>query len=485
VILPVALKRLLLLGLLLVPTAVSWSQEASPNESSKVAKARRKNIVLFVNDDLGCDIGCYGNPAIRTPNMDQLASDGVRFTNAFCTTASCSSSRSVILTGLYSHANAQYGLAHAEHHFASYDATRSLPVMLAQNGYRTALVGKLHVLPEAAYRFDQVLKANPRNSVQMAEACRQVVEADSEQPFFLYFCPADPHRSQGTVQVGEVAANPFGNEARYPGVKEEKYLPSEVIVPPFLPDTPACRAELAQYYQSTSRIDQGLGRLRQILQEAKVADDTLIVFTSDNGIAFPGAKTTLYDPGMQVPLIVYDPALTGRAGQEATGMVSHVDLTPTLLEYAGVKPPAKLHGRSWRSLLADGNAAGWDEVMGSHTFHEVTMYYPMRVVRTRQYKFIWNIAHELEYPFASDLFDSATWQDALRRGPDSTYGKRTVEAFLHRDKYELYDLSADPHESENLASLPQHAPLLKEMVAKTKAFQQKTKDPWLLKWEHE
>jgi N-sulfoglucosamine sulfohydrolase len=242
---------------------------------------------------------------------------------------------------------------------------------------------------------------------------------------------------------------------------------------------------LAQYYQSVSRIDQGLGRLRQILKEAGVEKNTLIVFTSDNGIAFPGAKTTLYDPGMRIPLIVYAPNCDMSKTHESNAMVSHVDLTPTLLDYAGVKPTGKLQGRSWLSALAEADPQGWDEVKGSHTFHEVTMYYPMRVVRTRKYKFIWNLANELEYPFASDLFDGATWQDARKKGKDSAYGKRTIQAFLHRDKYELYDLEADSDETKNLAASPEHQRLVEEMLGKIKAFQAATKDPWIIKWEHE
>lgn len=450
---------------------------------SASAAEPRRNIVLFVNDDLSTELGCYGNKAIRTPNIDRLAADGVRFDYAFCTTASCSSSRSVLLTGLHGHANGQYGLAHAEHHFVGFGKAPTLPVMLAETGYRTALVGKLHVQPEGAFKFGQVLKANPRNAVQMAEACREFVSAKSEQPFFLYFCPTDPHRSLGPGKVGQV--DPFGNvPGGHAGVKEHEYSPEEVIVPPYLPDTPACRAELAQYYQSASRVDQGLGRLREILKQAGVDQQTLIVFTSDNGIAFPGAKTTLYEPGMHIPLIVYAPGVENKE-HRCDAMVSFTDMTPTLLDYAGVKPKTTFHGRSFLPILGDATPQGWDEVQASHTFHEVTMYYPMRVIRGRKYKLIWNIAHNLEYPFASDLWGSATWQDALQRGDDFLYGQRTVKAFLHRPEFELYDLESDPNETHNLALLPEKKSVLEPMIEKLKVFQKQTNDPWAIKWEHE
>ena len=127
---------------------------------------------------------------------------------------------------------------------------------------------------------------------------------------------------------------------------------------------------------------------------------------------------------------------------------------------------------------------GWDEVYLSHTFHEITMYYPVRVLRERKYKLAWNIAHGLEFPFASDLHASPTWQAVLRDGR-THYGERRIDAYLHRPKFELYDLENDPGELNNLAEDAVHAETLKRMQAKLKTFQKKTKDPWLLKWEYE
>ena len=452
------------------------------------AFAAQPNIVLIVCDDLSPTLGCYGNAAIKTPHIDRLAADGVRFSQAFCTTASCSASRSVILTGLYNHANAQYGHEHSYHHFRAYDNLKSLPVRLAGAGYRTARIGKLHVGPPEVFAFEQTLAGNDRNAVALANNCREFIAAaaSAEKPFFLYFCPSDPHRSGDIVKTDPHQPNAFGNKPQdYPGVKEEKYDPARVIVPPFLPDTPVCRAELAQYYQSVSRIDQGVGRLVQILKDAGRYDDTLIIFTSDHGMAFPGGKTTVYEGGLRIPFIVRAPTATRRGG-ECGAMISLVDLTPTLLDFAGALPPDhKLHGRSWRTTLGEEQPAGWDEINASHTFHEITMYYPMRVVRTRRHKLIWNIAHGLPYPFASDLWDAPTWQDIYQRGPQTLYGKRTVDAYIHRPRFELYDLQTDPDEIVNLADKPEHAALLAELQGKLKAFQKRTADPWLLKWDYE
>jgi N-sulfoglucosamine sulfohydrolase len=450
------------------------------------APARRPNIVLIVSDDHGKgDLGCYGNPAIKTPNLDKLAAEGVRFTNAFCTTASCSASRSVILSGLHNHANGQYGHEHSYHHFISFDHVRSLPVLLSQGGYRTARVGKYHVAPESVYKFDTVLPGGSRSPVQMADNCRGFFGAEDDRPFFLYFCMSDPHRGGGRATDLPHQPDRFGNrEQGYPGVTEVKYDPTEVVVPDYLPDTPECRAELAQYYQSVSRVDQGVGRLIENLKKAGKYDNTVVIYISDNGIAFAGAKTTVYEPGINLPVIVRTP-WQKRRGIACDALVNYADLTPTILDWAGATPSDyEFHGRSFKSVLERERVEGWDTTYASHTFHEITMYYPMRVVRERRFKLIWNLAHGLDYPFASDLWESPTWQGTIKRG-STHYGKRTVAAYLRRARFELYDLENDPHEVKNLADDPQHRDTLDRMKAKLKAFQKQTKDPWILKWEYE
>jgi N-sulfoglucosamine sulfohydrolase len=428
---------------------------------------QKPNVILFVADDHGTDdAGCYGNPVIKTPGLDTLAREGTRFTHAFCTTASCSASRSVILTGLQNHATGQYGHEHGYNHFVSFPNIESLPVLLQAAGYRTASMGKYHVAPEQVYHFQHYLGDTPgRAPEQMAEDCRTFIAAKENKPFFLYFCTTEPHR-------------PFLREG------SDTFDPEDVIVPPYLPDIPQCRSELAEYYGSVQRADKGLLRLIEILKETGRWDDTLIIYISDNGIAFPGAKTTVYEPGIRLPCVVRNP-FTRKKGIVTNAMVTWADITPTILDFAQALPEKpNFHGRSFLSILEKENPEGWDEIYASHTFHEITMYYPMRVVRTRRYKLIWNIAHKLDYPFASDLLASSTWQAVLKSG-DKVYGKRSIEAYIHRPKFELYDLKNDPHEINNLADDPNHAQILQELKEKLKAFQKRTKDPWILKWNYE
>ena len=123
--------------------------------------------------------------------------------------------------------------------------------------------------------------------------------------------------------------------------------------------------------------------------------------------------------------------------------------------------PADFHGKSWARIVDQEQVAGWDEVFASHTFHEIQMYYPMKVIRGRQYKLIWNVAHQLPYPFASDLWAAPTWKRQWEQGPDTPYGKRTVDQYIHRTQFELFDLEADPHETRNLALDEEYADLLK------------------------
>lgn len=430
----------------------------------KANPSERRNILLYVADDQGmCDAGCYGNATVRTPGMDALAGDGVRFTHAFCTTSSCSPSRSVILTGLHNHANGQYGLAHAAHHFVSLPNITSLPILLHDAGYRTACAGKFHVEPEPAYHFDQYIKGDA--PARMADTCKPLIADSDARPFFLYFCPTEPHR-------------PFKREGSAP------IDPKDVTVPSYLPDIPECREELAAYFGSIERCDSGLLRLIAILKETGRWDDTLIVYISDNGAPFPGAKTTLYDPGTRLPCIARNP-FDKKQGLVCDAMITWADITPTLLDFAGAPhDPAAFHGRSFLSAMQEEHPSGWDEVYGSHTFHEVTMYYPMRAIRTRRHKLIFNIAHPLEYPAASDLWSSTTWQAVLDRDIQQ-YGKRSVQAYLHRPRFELYDLENDPSETQNIADSEFAQSITQELKGKLRAFQQRTKDPWLLKWERE
>ncbi|MEZ4777326.1 MAG: sulfatase [Bacteroidia bacterium] len=466
--------------LLMVFVACKPSQQ----KSAQTAIDSRPNIIVIVADDHGKDaIGIYGNSVIKTPGIDRLGHTGTRFTRAFCTTASCSASRSVILSGMQNHANGQYGHSHDFHHFSSFENIRSLPVRLEEAGYRTGQIGKYHVSPESVYHFQERFEADSRSPVVMANTVEDFIKADEQQPFFLYFCFSDPHRGGGFAEELPYQPDRFGNRpGSYPGVTEVTYSPDEVIVPPFLPNTPETRAEIAQYYQSVSRLDQGVSRLLDILQESGKFDNTLVMYISDNGMAFPGAKTTLYEAGMQLPCIIKMPGQTAESVSDA--MISWTDITPTLVDIAKAPLDSAIQGISLVDHLTNGTPLERTAVYASHTFHEITMYYPMRVVRGERYKLIMNLASGLEYPFSTDLYESKTWQSIKSRNL-SKIGGKDISSFLHRPEFELYDIQTDPWETTNLADNLQYSELLSSMKVSLKQFQENTGDPWIYKWTYE
>ncbi len=364
-----------------------------------------------------------------------------------------------------------FGHAHPPHNFHTHANIRSLPRALHDAGYHTGILGKLHVLPQTVYPFHAEMPGG-RNLVEMADRARQFIKESGDKPFLLVVGFADPHR----------AGKGFGNEKAYKGVPEVKYDPKDVLVPYFLPDQPDVRQELAEYYQAVSRLDFGVGLMLDTLRKSGQADNTLVIFLSDNGIPFPGAKTTQYDPGLRLPLLISSPAQK-RRGLVNQAMVHWVDIMPTILDWAGVKAPP-LHGRSILPILEAEKPTGWDVVYGSHVFHEVTNYYPMRTIRTRTHKYILNLAHPLPFPFASDLYESKSWQGVLKRG-DRMMGERAVSAYVQRPREELYDLQKDPHELKNLATDPASKDVLADLRARLKGWQQKTRDPWVVKYEYE
>ncbi|VTS01133.1 sulfatase family protein [Tuwongella immobilis] len=433
-----------------------------------------KNVVLLIADDLGIEqVGCYGNPIIRTPNLDALAKSGARFTQAFSSVASCSPSRGSLLTGLPTHQCGQYGLAHAAHHSQSFDNVASLPGLLGKAGYATGVIAKLHVGPKAVYPFDAELGPGAgRNPTAIERFTKQFLQQAGDKPFFLLVGYTDPHRD----------AKGFANKD-YPDAQPIVYDPKEVIVPAHLPDRPEVRQELAEYYQSVSRLDDGVGRVLKAIQSAGKADETLVIFLSDNGIPFPGAKTTLYDAGVHLPLLIRAPG-KGKPEVVNPSLVSFLDVAPTILDWAGVPAPKAMLGKSLLPLLDGSAPADRTAVYGSHQYHEVTMYYPMRMIRTRKFKLLVNLAHPLEYPSAGDLFDSPTWQGILER-KDTQLGRRSLATFLHRPMLELYDVQADPNELKNLAADPAYASTVQELRAQLREWQKLTKDPWLVKDRHE
>lgn len=426
-----------------------------------------KNVMLLIADDWSPIAGCYGNDVIKMPNVDALAKRGTVFHHAFCTTPSCAASRANLLTGHYSHTHGQFGHSHGIHNFHTHDYMPSVPKQLQEAGFKTGVVGKLHVQPASVYPWDYEVGGNGRNVQMLAERAGEFLEQVGDQPFYLHIGFSDPHRD-------------FGNQHDYPGVEEVRYLPDEVVVPDFLPDHPAVRAELADYYQATSRLDTGIGMAVKALEDSGRAEDTLIVVMSDHGMPFPGGKASSFDTGHRCPLLIIRP---DGGAVENDALVNWCNLAPTIFDWCGVDAPEGLPERSLVPILDDAHPEGWDETFFSHTFHEVTNYYPYRVLRGRKYKYVRNLYPELTTPLPSDLWASPTWQ-AVRNENIEMMGKRPTQNFLHQSAEALFDVENDPMESTNLIDDASLADVAEEMRQKVKSFRIETKDPWCLASYH-
>jgi N-sulfoglucosamine sulfohydrolase len=447
---------------------------------------KKRNVLLIISDDHGIDqLGCYGNHAVKTPRLDAMAANGVRFTNVYSVAASCSASRGSLLTGLYTHQNGQWGHAHNWHHFSLLDWVQTVPSLLRENGYKTGLIGKLHVVSRQNLQFDYVVPGNEimenRDAKKIAEKAGEFFQMTEDQPFFLLVGYSDPHRADKGVSEMKNVENfsGFANDVKYEGVSPTKFRPEDVLVPGYLPDIPEVREELADQYEAIARMDTSIGWILDNLKTSGKYNDTLVIYLSDNGIPFPGAKTTLYDSGVRMPMIVNSPELK-TTGTINDSMISFVDLMPTILDWTETKPPQyKLPGVSFRSVLNETGNMVRTYAFGSHTFHELTMFYPMRSVRTRKYKYILNLYPELEFPFATDLFMSKTWQGILRRKLDDM-GERKTRDYLYRPKEELYDIERDPNESINLADNAAQSETLQTLRDALKYMRLETDDYWLI-----
>ena len=448
--------------------------------------ARYRNTLLIVADDLGKNLSCYGEPVIRTPNIDQLAASGVRFDMAFASTASCSGSRSVIYTGLHTHENGQYGLQHSFHHFMTHDNVETMPYLFNQAGFLTGIINKVHVGPDHVYPWTVRDESPTRDVRWVADRARDFFSRVKQEgkAFNLTVGYMDPHRDN--------TRGGFANDKEYRDVTDTAYDPVELQVPFYLNDLPEVRQELAEYYRSISRMDQGVGMLLSELEAAGLDEETLVVFLSDNGPPFLNSKTTLYDAGVRLPLIVRLPG--GQAGT-SSAMVSYIDVLPTLLDFSGVVPAefqsvnkAGAPSRRGRSIIPilRGTSDDPTEVYGSHTFHELTNYYPTRFIRTRKWKYHRNICWKLDFPFSADIYASKSWAAIRDSVPGATakdlmIGGRTLQAYIQRGPEELYNMEEDAMEVVNLAEESEYSSVVREMRNKVETWQRETEDPWLFR----
>ena len=428
------------------------------------AASERPNILLIVSEDNGPELGCYGQPYVETPVLDELAASGIRYERAYVARAGCSQSRAALLTGLYPHQNGQIGLATWK--FGLYHgATPNLVRSLKGAGYRTGIIGKLHVNPEEAFPFD--FKAIPKsnfarkNQDQYAVEAKEFIEA-SDEPFFLSVNYPDAHRPF-LAQVDGVPAKPL---------TEGDVTPLDY----FGLDTPELRRQTADYLNCMSRLDVQVGELLEVLQASGKADDTLIVYMGDHGADMLRGKRTSYEGGVRVPLIL---SWAGKIKpeQERSELVSTLDLMPTLLRVARADPVDYLPGRDLVPMF-DGSKVEWRTYLFTeyHT-HSAHNYYPQRTVRDDRYKLICNLMPGVVnpgYEFTRRKFFEEK-REVVAAAPEPV--RSAYELMERPPAYELYDLEADPYEFINLAENKEYAEVLARLQGELERWRDETNDP--------
>lgn len=436
----------LLTGLLALPAAREAAHAAS-----------QPNVILFIADDVSWnDLGCYGHPTARTPNIDRLAAGGRRFDAAFLTASSCSPSRSSIVTGRYPHNNGRASELHQP--IAAH--LPWFPRLLREAGYHTALSGKNHMTSDEPApgespqpkAFDLIDAGRaPGNSGGHANWVKLVRERPREQPFFFWFASYDAHRDWD------------GDREWRPDRYGPKHDPAGLPLPSFLHDDDATRGDLASYHNEVSRFDHFVGQVVGELEKEGTLANTLILVLADNGRPFPRAKTRLHDSGMKTYLVAHWPAGLAQPGKSAAGLVSVIDIAPTILEVAGVRAAPTMQGVSFLPLLKNPAATVRRHAFSEHNWHDYEAH--GRAVRSEGYLYIRNHRPALAWQGPADSVRSPSHR-ALRAARDA--GQLTpaqADVFLApRPVEELYLTAADPDQLRNLAADPAHAAARKRLA---------------------
>ena len=438
--------------------------------ASTILVSAKPNMLLIVSEDNGPELGCYGDPYAQTPVLDQLAKDGVRFDRAFVPYPVCSPSRGCFLTGLYPHQNGQIGLA--THKFATYPDIPNIFTLLKSSGYRTGLIGKLHVNPEKAFPVDYraIKGANfgKRNMKDYTEAADQFF-TESEDPFFLSINYPDAH---------------FPLHRQQFGLPETPIEADEVKPLPWVgADSPRLREFTANYYNCMRRLDDGIGMLLERLQKAGKSDNTLVIYIGDHGAQFSRGKCSVYEAGLRIPFIVQWPGEI-QGGQVRQELVSTLDILPTVLKAAEANMPRKLPGRALQPLLA-GETVSWRKhIFGLTTGAAPAIFHLAHSVRNERYKLISNPLATKGVPnlYAKAYLERFNTHFAAGTSPEEIdaapeHVQTAYKTFLNPSRYELYDLENDPNEFHNLTDSAAHAETKERLIRTLKDWQFETGDP--------
>lgn len=407
---------------------------------SSAATNNKPNILMILADDLAWnDAGCYGNPEVNTPHIDHLATEGLRFTQAFTATAMCAPTRQQLYTGIFPVRNGAY-----PNHSQVKPETRSMVHHLRDLGYRVGIKGKEHFGPEAAFPFDRVSDDFAYMSI------------DSE-PFCLIFASDYPHPAWPQIS---------------------KYDPAQITVPEFMVDNEETRQALCRYYTAVTAFDTEVGELLNALKRSGKKENTVVIVTSEQGPDFPFGKWTCYDYGLRTQFIVRWPGEI-KPGRTTDAMIQYVDVLPTIIELAGADPTSidtglpgdpeggtGFDGKSFLKVLKGETDRHGDVVYGVHTTYGIIAGkpYPVRSVRDHHYKYILN-------PLSDEKFENIVteknyenyWNSWVRDAEGSEQAARLVHRYQFRPEEEFYDVVNDPFEQRNLAKRPEFREKMDQM----------------------
>ena len=420
-------------------TTVAGSQPVSSS-----ASVGKPNILLIILEDWGPYLGCYGERAMRTPNLDQLAAEGVRFNGCFSSAPVCSPGRSSLMTGM-----SQYSVHSHQHRTWAKQplpaGVKSLPELFRDAGFFTVLGCGYSAKVDLNFEFAQAA------IYQGADWNKR----KAGQPFFAHLTLMHTHR-------------PWQHDQSCP------VDPAKVTLPPWYPDTPLTRQDWAMGLESAQISDQQLGEIVARLKREGLYDNTAIIVTADHGVALPRAKQFLYDEGLHIPLIIRWPVLA-KPGAVSEQLVSNVDIVPTILALAGLPVPRMLPGRNVLDPAAPPRRfvfAGRDAMDDTHD--------AMRAVRSKAFKYILNLMPERPYCQFND-YKERSYPGLALMNVLHLQGKLPPEqdAFMQPAKppEELYDLRKDPHELHNLADEPACADTLKELRGELEHWRTSVGDP--------
>lgn len=408
--------------------------------------AKQPNLLIVVADDLNKDsVGVYGNKDVKTPNIDRLASQGMRFNLAYTSTAMCAPTRQQMYTGLYPVRSGAY-----PNHSKVKPGTKSLVHYLKALGYRVGLSGKRHFGPPSSFPFEQVSRKVD------AKAIREFVARDEKQPFCLLVTSNSPHVPWSAGDASQ-------------------YDPGKLTIPPYWVDTPEMRESLTRYYAEITDLDREVGECMKILRETKQEDNTAMIFTTEQGAQYPGCKWTCYENGLNVGFIVRWPGQV-KPGSVSDAMIHYVDVAPTLVEMAGGEAIKGLDGRTFLGVLRGKTKRHNSATYGVHTqmnaIGSPPTGYAVRSIRAGKWKYIMNLNHKVTFKNALTQNDKENyWASWVRTAKTDPKAARLVKRYLNRPAEQLYDLSKDPHELNNLAG--------REKQAKVKARLKQQLQDWM------